>query len=226
MIAPLEVLKSGLLEAKQRIKKKHDALLECLSHKEQLTAAEETWLDYGDGNLIDKTAVVDILENASDYECGLSQLNSQKKALVDKLKELGNGIRNTVIPGKKRKRPENTKCTPAEYQSAKSKNTTVPIFTKKENATLAQQIKILDWHHQSAHKNQGETVAHWDKIYPNLKLKQPAISKWLAKEDKWCTVIAVSSYPMSALLLCTLCTLCTSDLYRSHPFTFPFRSPD
>ncbi|KAF8218805.1 hypothetical protein L208DRAFT_1347101, partial [Tricholoma matsutake] len=59
-----------------------------------------------------------------------------------------------------------------------------PVFTKKENATLAQRIKILDWHH--AHeKNQSKTAAHWDQIYPNLQLKQPIISAWLKEEEKW-----------------------------------------
>ena len=41
------------------------------------------------GNLVDEEAVVDLLENASDYEHGLTWLTSQQKSLVEKLKELG-----------------------------------------------------------------------------------------------------------------------------------------
>jgi len=70
-----------------------------------------------------------------------------------------------------------TKAT--EKQKAK------PVFTKKENVTLAQWIKILDWHHASITKNQTKKMAHWDQIYPNLWLKQPIISAWLKEEEKW-----------------------------------------
>ena len=60
-----------------------------------------------------------------------------------------------------------------------------PVFTKKENATLRQRIQILDWHHQSGEKNQTKTAEYWNKIYPNLCLKQPVISAWLKNEAKW-----------------------------------------
>ncbi|KAF8234821.1 hypothetical protein L208DRAFT_1259884, partial [Tricholoma matsutake] len=60
-----------------------------------------------------------------------------------------------------------------------------PVFTKKENATLAQRIEILDWHHASIKKNQSKMAAYWDQLYPNLQLKQPIISAWLKEEEKW-----------------------------------------
>jgi len=59
-----------------------------------------------------------------------------------------------------------------------------PVFTKKENATLAQRIEILDWHHKNK-QSQVKTAAHFDKIYPNLKLKQPIILEWIKKEQMW-----------------------------------------
>ena len=59
-----------------------------------------------------------------------------------------------------------------------------PVFTKKENATLAQRIEILDWHHKNG-KNQTATAKHFDPIYPNLKLKQPLVSLWLKHEAGW-----------------------------------------
>ena len=53
--------------------------------------------------MVDKEAVVGLLENASDYEHGLTQLQvtSQQKTLVEKLKVLG-GKGNKSL-GKKRK---------------------------------------------------------------------------------------------------------------------------
>ena len=54
-------------------------------------------------NLVDEEAIIDLLENASDYECGLMRLNLQQKSLVDRLKELGGGIKKAVSAGNKRK---------------------------------------------------------------------------------------------------------------------------
>jgi hypothetical protein len=59
-----------------------------------------------------------------------------------------------------------------------------PVFTKKENATLAQQIEILDWHHKNG-KNQSATARHFGPLYPNLQIKQPLISSWLKDEAMW-----------------------------------------
>ena len=58
------------------------------------------------------------------------------------------------------------------------------MFTKKENATLAQHIEILDWHYKNG-ENQTKTAKHFDPIYPNLKIKQPLVSAWVKEESKW-----------------------------------------
>lgn len=58
------------------------------------------------------------------------------------------------------------------------------MFTKKENATLAQRIEILDWHHKHGRK-QTVTAQHFAPIYPNLRIKQPLISDWVKQEAKW-----------------------------------------
>lgn len=67
------------------------------------------------------------------------------------------------------------------------KKKAAPVFTKKENATIAQRIEILDWYHEHScpTKSQVKTAAHFDKIYPNLRLKQPIISDWIRNEAKW-----------------------------------------
>jgi len=59
-----------------------------------------------------------------------------------------------------------------------------PAFTKKENATLAQCIEILDWYHKNG-QNQSKTVQHFNLIYPNLKIKQPLVLAWVKEEAKW-----------------------------------------
>ncbi|KAJ7733553.1 hypothetical protein DFH07DRAFT_780575 [Mycena maculata] len=50
------------------------------------------------------------------------------------------------------------------------------VFTKEENATLAQCIEILNWHHAQSKPGQKKTASHYSAIYPNLHIKQPLVS--------------------------------------------------
>ena len=58
------------------------------------------------------------------------------------------------------------------------------VFEKKEIATLAQRIEILNWFHKNG-ENQSRTAAHFNPIYSNLKTKQPLVSNWMKNEEKW-----------------------------------------
>lgn len=98
---PLEILKAGLASLKEQIKTHQDAILKRISDKEAISETEEHWLD-NEANLVDEDRVVEILENASDYERGLERLSSQQKSLAEKLKDLGGGIKK--LAGNKRKR--------------------------------------------------------------------------------------------------------------------------
>ena len=95
------MLQKGLVKLKDFIKGRKDNLLACLNWKEKISDEDEEWLD-NVGNLIDEEAIVDLLENMSDYECGLTQLTSQQKSLVEKLKELGGEVKKAVLLGNKR----------------------------------------------------------------------------------------------------------------------------
>ena len=97
---PLDVLQKGLSKLKNSIKERKDNLLTCLNRKEKISDEDEEWLDNA-GNVVDEEAVVDLLENASDYEHSLTRLASQQKTLVEKLKVLG-GEGNKLL-GNKRK---------------------------------------------------------------------------------------------------------------------------
>ena len=78
--------------------------------------------------------------------------------------------------------PENPSSTRPCHEKENKKP--LPVFTRKENATLAQRIAILDWHHENG-KNQSRTAREFASKYPNLKIKQPLISSWLKNEEKW-----------------------------------------
>jgi hypothetical protein len=82
-----------------------------------------------------------------------------------------------------------------------NKECSTPVFTKKENATLAQHIKNLDWYHKNG-KNQSKTAKHFDAIYPNLKMNQPLVSAWVMGEAKWWEEWAHSSRGCMAIWAC------------------------
>ena len=67
---------------------------------------------------------------------------------------------------------------PRKEKVPSNKECAAPVFTKRENATLAQCIKILNWYHANG-KNQLKTAKHFSPIYPNLTIKQPLVSTWV-----------------------------------------------
>lgn len=58
------------------------------------------------------------------------------------------------------------------------------MFVKKELATVAQRIKILETMKANGW-SQSKTVRELDAKYPNLKLNHPLISSWVKEETKW-----------------------------------------
>ena len=99
---------------------------------------------------------------------------------------LANVLYNIHIAGSNsvRKPPKNSlPVANTSKPGLKTKNKPL-VFTKKENATLAQRIEILEWHNKNG-RNHSKTTCHFNPIYPNLKLKQPIISDWAKNEKKW-----------------------------------------
>jgi len=102
---PLQVLKGGaggLTKLKQTVKKQKESLLLQLQ-EQKISLEDEHWLDQ-EANFVDEEALVDMLENASDYECALSRLDPKQKPLFKRLIEVGGGIREVIVMGKNLKR--------------------------------------------------------------------------------------------------------------------------
>lgn len=87
----LDVLKKGLARLKNQVNSRKNDLLSRLHRKETISSEDEHWLDH-DGNLVDE-ALVDSLENASDYERGLGRLDPKQRPLVKKLLDLGTELK-------------------------------------------------------------------------------------------------------------------------------------
>jgi hypothetical protein len=115
-------------------------------------------------------------ESFNAYLTGSDTSQESKPALVPSQPDaaVDNSVSNSVQSKGKRK------------SGPKPKHSIPPVFTKKENATLAQRIEILDWFHDNG-ENQSKTARHFDSLYPNLKIKQPIISDWVKNEQKWQT---------------------------------------
>jgi hypothetical protein len=99
-LRPLEVLQKGLDILKNRVKAKKEALQARLAEAKSISSQDEQWLDH-DANLVDEQQVLEVLEDASDYEHGLARLDSKQKVIVERLCEAAGDLRRTV--GKKRK---------------------------------------------------------------------------------------------------------------------------
>ena len=97
----LEVLQKGLKTLTDRIKIKKEALQAQVAECQSISSQDEQWLDH-DANLVDEQRVLEILEDASDYERGFARLDEQQKGLVEKLHEAAGDLSKVV--GKKRKR--------------------------------------------------------------------------------------------------------------------------
>lgn len=92
---PLAVLKKGLSILKDTVKKRREGLVARLKKKETISDADTAWLD-NDANQVDEDALIDKLDKASDYERGLSRLNSQERGIVAQLTELARETGETV----------------------------------------------------------------------------------------------------------------------------------
>ncbi|KAJ6495870.1 hypothetical protein DFH09DRAFT_1103675 [Mycena vulgaris] len=73
----LEVLRKGLSLLKESVKTRKDGLMNCLRRKEKISASDEAWLDDA-ANHVDEDAVMNKLENASDYERGFARLDVKR----------------------------------------------------------------------------------------------------------------------------------------------------
>ncbi|KAJ7175606.1 hypothetical protein C8R46DRAFT_1030644 [Mycena filopes] len=107
----LEILKKGLSALKNSVKERRTKLLARLKKEEKLSPADKAWLD-NDGNQVNEDAVIQKLENASDYERGLSCLNSNEAGLVEKLKGLAGEVGQKVseaVKNNKRKTHRNSR---------------------------------------------------------------------------------------------------------------------
>ncbi|KAJ6450269.1 hypothetical protein C8R45DRAFT_946876 [Mycena sanguinolenta] len=143
-----------------------------LSRNEPVDDEDVEWLD-NEANLNDEKRTLQDLENASDYERGLSRLSNAGQAAVCRIKEFAQEIKTSVSTtkaiSKKRKKPDDKPVIPAGKTPGKKK-ATAPVFTRAEHATLAHKIEILDWYHANGRK-QKKTAEHWGPVYPNLRLK-------------------------------------------------------
>ena len=84
---PLDVLKKGLTKLHNQIHSRKSKLTTELKAGWTISEADQEWLD-GDGNPVDEDWVVQTLDNASDYDRELQRLDSQDKAVVQKLQSL------------------------------------------------------------------------------------------------------------------------------------------
>lgn len=106
-LKPLEVLRKGLKILKNQVKVKKETLQAQLATNKSISSQDEKWLDH-EANLVDEEQVLEVLENASDYERGLERLDDVQKSVVRQLREAAGDL--TRVAGQKRKRMCSPRC--------------------------------------------------------------------------------------------------------------------
>ena len=95
-LKPLEVLKKRLKILQDQIEAKKEKLQAQLHAKKSTSSLDENWLD-NKANLVDEQQVLDMLENASDYERGCKRLDETQKGIVRRLQEVAGDQAASVI---------------------------------------------------------------------------------------------------------------------------------
>ena len=67
---PLDALKKAFSKLQNDVARCQKDLLDHLAKKEKLTESDENWLD-NKANLVDEQCVIEALDAASDFECGV-----------------------------------------------------------------------------------------------------------------------------------------------------------
>lgn len=197
---------TGLQILRDQFHERRQHLESILAEKKQISPDDAEWLD-GAANLTDEALLLDKLSNTSDdYEKAFKDLSLAEKTVAEKLRKFNQAVnkvatKNVAVTGAKQKgvsyatlSSKNTELYQLGSISASEKTAGVKKSKpsiKKENATVAQRIEILDWHNLHG-KNQSKTAKHFSPIYPNLGIKQPLESEWVQEEDKWRKQFATS----------------------------------
>ncbi|KAJ7823940.1 hypothetical protein B0H14DRAFT_3729457 [Mycena olivaceomarginata] len=139
--SPLEALKQGYEKLKKQVGHRKKALLveDRLANKERIPDDDGEWLD-NEANLVDEQRVLEDLEAASDYERGVSRLDTKRKAAWARMKELAGGVKPSVavsMPTTKRKRPEEKAVVLEGKQPGKKKGCLTRVHEGERDALAA-----------------------------------------------------------------------------------------
>ena len=204
--SPLATLWNGLKKLESQHQEKKEKLLALLRVKKAISKEDQNWLD-GAANLVDEVCILEALEKAPDYKTGLGKLSPSDWMVVEALKKLRDWEQSVQVERKWKCECHISHCMPAEKRSdtplmttnsglesskvpgimkGSLKNVTGGVNKKQvqEQATVKQRIEILNWYHKNGQK-QLLKAQHFDKIYPELCLKQPLICSWVKDEAKW-----------------------------------------
>ncbi|POW08576.1 hypothetical protein PSHT_09490 [Puccinia striiformis] len=153
----LDILENHFGLMKVKYKGRQSQLTAKMNRGESLTADEEEWLD-GEGNLVSGELLISRLSTISSASGDQSIcLSSDDKAIPT---DNGSSMKKSTNPIK---------------ESSLEKSAI-------SNASYAEKVQVLDWHHKNG-KNQTKTCKYFKNIFPQLKIEQPLLSKWLKAED-------------------------------------------
>ena len=87
----LRVLKKGFDRLTESTKARRDAILARVKRGEKVSDADERFIDQ-EANLVDEQAVLDTLEESSDFERDIGKLSEKDKSVVNRLKAAAGSV--------------------------------------------------------------------------------------------------------------------------------------
>ncbi|KAJ3558078.1 hypothetical protein NP233_g11580 [Leucocoprinus birnbaumii] len=152
----IPILEKGLAKLEKQLNPQKSLLEKALSSSQKISEADTEWLD-NEANLADAAEVITYLkENAIAMDLG--SLDEARATFVQRLREAAGNLPKSV--GNKRKHghkgltnKESGSRNEGRVSSVQLKKAKLALRKKRVNATLAQNIEVLDWLHGEGENN-------------------------------------------------------------------------
>ncbi|KNE99857.1 hypothetical protein PSTG_06945 [Puccinia striiformis f. sp. tritici PST-78] len=163
-----------------------------MNEGESLTAYEEEWLDV-EGNLVSGELLISHLSTISSASSNQSICLSSDD--VKTVLEINNfrPKDSTKVTLQKKAVTKKNQLKQIPTSRKQSQPTKVLANSQISNASYAEKVQVLDWHHKNG-TDQTKTCEHFKNIFHQLRIKKPLLSKWLKAKDSICEKHQQSSH--------------------------------
>lgn len=186
----LHLLEKGLQTLKDTSRKRRDDIESRKDAGEKVSDADDEWLDQS-GNFIMEQILIDKFLVAKDnepycfayheYQAIQSIISSYQATLVEaatkKMNKRKKHLTTDDLSNGQCKRPRSHLSKPVQSERSSREPS-----KHKQSLTYIQRLEVIDWYYANG-ESQTKTYLHFSKIYCNMGISQPNISRWLKEKD-------------------------------------------